>query len=619
METPGTPVDELERLQTLRLLAVLDTAPDERFDRLTRMAKRLFDAPIALVSLVDESRQWFKSCNGLSVFETARDISFCGHAILASDVLVIPDTRADSRFADNPLVTGPPHIRFYAGCPLRTSNGANIGTLCVIDTRARTFSRDEIASLRDLAAIAESEFNFLGWTLRLENMVEKIVERRPLDAQGMLAAIVNGSNDAIIAKNLDSCITNWNPAATTLFGYTESEMLGKPVTILFPPERCAEELRIIAQIREGRIVDSFDTVRIRKDGSPINVSVTVSPILDEDGRVIGASKICRDISERKLMEQRQQSLTASLDTKVAALVRSELALQQFNEDLERQVKERVEQYEVANRELAESLRKLTIAQNELVDQERLSSLGSMVAGISHELNTPIGNALLLTSSLEENAEEMLDLLQEPRVNKQHLSEMLVRSRDMGHLALKSITAAAGLVQSFKQVAVDQTSEHRREFDLRQVVSDIVSTIMATHKRDAGRWAIINQVSAGVICDSYPGPLGQIVSNIVQNAIVHGFDGRTGGKIEIACKAGSQDTVLLRFVDNGKGIAENVKGHIFDPFYTTRLGQGGSGLGLAVCYRIATTILGGNIKANSRPGKGATFTLSFPRSAPFKLG
>ena len=618
METPGIPVNEQERLQALRLLAILDTAPDERFERLTRMAKRLFDAPIALVSLVDEDRQWFKSCNGLSIFETARDISFCGHAILRGDVLVIPDTLADARFDDNPLVTGPPHIRFYAGCPLRTSNGACIGTLCVIDTRPRDFGRDEIAGLRDLAAMAESEFNFLGWTMRMETMVEKIVERRPLAAQAMLAAIVKGSNDAIIAKNLDSRITTWNPAATTLFGYTEREMLGKPVIMLFPPERVEEELRIIARIRDGKIVDSFDTVRIRKDGTQINVSVTVSPIFDEHGRVIGASKICRDISERKKMEQRQQSLTASLDTKVAALVRSETALQQLNDNLERQVRERVEQYEIANRELAESLRKLSIAQNELVDQERLSSLGAMVAGISHELNTPIGNALLLTSSLEENAEEMLKLLQEPKVNKQQLSDMLVRSRDMGNLAMKSISAAAGLVKSFKQVAVDQASEHRREFNLCQVVSDIISTIMATHKRDAGRWEISNLVSPGVICDSYPGPLGQIVSNVVQNAIVHGFDGRTGGKIEITCKAGAHDTILLKFADNGKGIAENALCHIFDPFYTTRLGQGGSGLGLAVCYRIATTILGGNIKAASRLDDGATFTLSFPRSAPFKM-
>ena len=115
MKAPETPADEAKRLATLRALGVLDTAAEERFDRLTRMAKRLFRVPIALVSLVDENRQWFKSCMGLATNETSRDISFCGHAILGDDIFIIPDTLADARFADNPLVVGEPYIRFYAG------------------------------------------------------------------------------------------------------------------------------------------------------------------------------------------------------------------------------------------------------------------------------------------------------------------------------------------------------------------------------------------------------------------------------------------------------------------------------------------------------------------------
>lgn len=157
MHAPPLPPDESRRLETLRALNILDTAPEERFDRLTRLAKRLFNVPIALVSLVDTDRQWFKSCMGLAATETTRDVSFCGHTILDDDTLVVADAALDPRFADNPLVTGPPGIRFYAGCPLRAANGSKLGTLCVIDTAPRSFGADDLALLRDLAHMAEQE------------------------------------------------------------------------------------------------------------------------------------------------------------------------------------------------------------------------------------------------------------------------------------------------------------------------------------------------------------------------------------------------------------------------------------------------------------------------------
>jgi diguanylate cyclase (GGDEF)-like protein len=157
LKKPDIPPDEETRLEALRSLGVLDTAPEQRFDRLTRMAKRMFGVPIALVSLVDENRQWFKSCVGLSATETPRDISFCGHAILGNEVFVIPDATRDARFADNPLVLNDPKIRFYAGCPLRSLNDSKLGTLCIIDRKARTFSEEDIDALKDLAAMVERE------------------------------------------------------------------------------------------------------------------------------------------------------------------------------------------------------------------------------------------------------------------------------------------------------------------------------------------------------------------------------------------------------------------------------------------------------------------------------
>ena len=157
MRVPDKPVDEAARLEALHRLNVLDTEPEERFDRLTRLARRVFNVPIAVVSLVDTERQWFKSAAGLDVIETPRDVSFCGHAILGDQILMICDAVLDERFYDNPLVLGDPGIRFYAGCPLKVANGDKVGTLCLIDTLPRVLRDDERELLRDLAAMAEQE------------------------------------------------------------------------------------------------------------------------------------------------------------------------------------------------------------------------------------------------------------------------------------------------------------------------------------------------------------------------------------------------------------------------------------------------------------------------------
>lgn len=154
MQSAPIPADEQQRLEALRALLILDTPPEERFDRIVEFAAAEFDVPIALLSLIDEDRQWFKSKTGLGVCETPRDISFCGHAIHCNNVLVVPDARVDERFVDNPLVLGEPFIRFYAGAPLIMPGGQAIGTLCLIDTRVRRLDATDLSilsSLRDLA------------------------------------------------------------------------------------------------------------------------------------------------------------------------------------------------------------------------------------------------------------------------------------------------------------------------------------------------------------------------------------------------------------------------------------------------------------------------------------
>ena len=157
MIKPPIPTDESQRLQTLRDMRLLDTPPEERFDRVTRLARQVFGAPIALVSLVDADRQWFKSNQGLDAEETPREVSFCGHAILDDKIMVVNDARNDTRFCDNPLVCGDPNIRFYAGYPLAAPDGSRVGTLCIIDEKPRDLTPEQLKLLRELGRMVEEE------------------------------------------------------------------------------------------------------------------------------------------------------------------------------------------------------------------------------------------------------------------------------------------------------------------------------------------------------------------------------------------------------------------------------------------------------------------------------
>lgn len=200
MKAPQHPANEAQRLVQLREMNILNTPPEERFDRLTRLARRLFDTPVALVSLVDASQQWFKSVAGdFQAASTARDISFCGHALLQQDVMVVEDARQDARFHDNPLVTGEPHIRFYAGCPLRGPGGVNVGTLCILGPEPRAFNAEDCATLRDLAGMAEAEL--AAFQVATCDEMTQITNRRGFMTLGQLVL-----NDCLL-KQRPACLT----------------------------------------------------------------------------------------------------------------------------------------------------------------------------------------------------------------------------------------------------------------------------------------------------------------------------------------------------------------------------------------------------------------------------
>ena len=262
---------------------------------------------------------------------------------------------------------------------------------------------------------------------------------------------------------------------------------------------------------------------------------------------------------------------------------------------------------------AEAYRRLQDAQEQLVSREKLAALGSLVAGVAHELNTPIGNSLMMTSTMLAKTDELTGSLKQGSIRRTELDNYLSQAHEASTLIMRSLNNAADLVQSFKQVAVDQTTAQRRGFDLLQVCHEIVATVKNQIKRSGHTLELA--VPEGIVMESYPGPLGQVISNFINNALLHAFEERKGGTIALSAQLSGSVRVKIQFKDDGIGIKEEHLKRIFDPFFTTKMGQGGSGLGLSISYNIVTSILNGEILVQSVEGKGSTFTLDLPLVAP----
>lgn len=280
-------------------------------------------------------------------------------------------------------------------------------------------------------------------------------------------------------------------------------------------------------------------------------------------------------------------------------------------DLEERVKERTADLEEVNAELQGTLDKLRHAQGELVQSEKLAALGSLVAGIAHELNTPIGNGLTVASSLNDSTQKIRREMQNGL--KRSALEGYLSDMDEGmSLVCVSLEKASELVQSFKQVAVDRTTAHRRRFMLSSLLKETRVTMATLMKHSP--YTLEIKEHADVALDSYPGPLGQVITNLLNNAILHAFDGCESGHIQITTVL-QPGAVRIIVDDNGRGISEQNLSRIFDPFFTTKLGEGGNGLGLHIVHNIVTAALGGTIEVRSEVGVGTTFVLKIPLVAP----
>lgn len=292
---------------------------------------------------------------------------------------------------------------------------------------------------------------------------------------------------------------------------------------------------------------------------------------------------------------------------------AEAALSQLNLELENRVAVRTSELASANESLKSTLATLKHAQDELVQRSKLASLGSLVAGVAHELNTPLGNSILVASSLLESAQSLDRGFQAGALTRSGAARSVQVLIDGLMLLSRNLGRASELIVHFKQVAVDQASGNRREFDLSRVVVEMVETLRPQFKHTPHR--ITTEVPDGIVMQSYPGPLEQVLTNLVMNGLIHAFDDHAQGVITIRASLGDDAQVRIQVSDNGSGIADEHLAKVFDPFFTTKLGQGGSGLGLHIVYNIVSSTLGGHIRVTSQQGSGTTFAVEVPLIAP----
>lgn len=292
MIEPALGPDEGRRIDSLRALGILDTPPDERFDRIARLAQKIFSVPIAVVSLVDVNRQWFKSCQGLDSTETPRGISFCGHAILGHEVFVVEDANADPRFADNPLVTGGPRIRFYAGAPLRLHDGHAAGTLCIIAPTPREFGLRERDLLTKLSEVVIAE---------LENVYVAARERELRDFIETAGAVIQSVDEA---GNLRMVNRAWMAA----LGYSSEEVLGKNIFSFIDPLEREHCRTIMAKMSESDAPLTVETNFIAKDGHKLRLHGVLSALRRPNGS-FATRAVFQDVTAQRELERVRSEVT----------------------------------------------------------------------------------------------------------------------------------------------------------------------------------------------------------------------------------------------------------------------------------------------------------------------
>ena len=329
----------------------------------------------------------------------------------------------------------------------------------------------------------------------------------------------------------------------------------------------------------------------------------INPIINLNNTVTKFSK--KDFTARSSIESTDELGYLSKNFNNMADI-----IQNYSTNLEHLVKSRTQELETANIELKTALEKIKETQEQLIQSEKLSSLGKLVTGIAHEINTPVGVSVTAITYLEKEVKNISDLYNKNEAKKSHFDHFISTAAESCQIIAKNLNRASNLITSFKKISNDQSTEEKREFNVREYFNDIIMSLQPALKK--------TQVNVNINCseklfiNSYPGAYYQIFSNLIMNSILHAFEEGSEGNIEIQVTTES-DFIFIKYADDGVGIPEENISKIFDPFFTTARSKGGSGLGLNIVYNLVTQKLNGYIKCSSKTNNGTTFTLILPEN------
>lgn len=641
MQAPKNPPNESSRIQELLDCALLDTAAEKIYDDLTLLAAQICKTPIALVSIVDRERQWFKSKVGLAANETPRDVSFCGHVVQDGKLLHVPDATKDARFADNPLVVGKPNVIFYVGAPLTTSEGHTLGTLCVIDHQPRQLDEAQISALETLARQA---------TMLIEH---RRLSQEVARTTYQLNAFFQISVDAMSVGTPDAKVQRANPAFCAILGYDEAELNGKTFAEVTHPDDVEPTRNALEKLVRGEPLRNFEIRNRRKDGSYVLLSW--SSIFDPTSGLLYSS--ARDVSQDRDREHKFELAQAT--AKIGSWEYNLLTQQQYWS------KEHYRIFEIPENQPAETLFTLsrsrihpedipaldkimqealsqgksftynhrvvldrgsrikyvrgigrirtnekgepvymfgtcqdlteeTVLRNALDEEKtkslqtaKLALLGEMSAGIAHEINNPL---MAISGNVE--------LLPKTITDEQKTNKKLENIR-------MSVLRIQRIVNGLKKFSRSSEHSEQRPHKLSDIVQECVVLTEAKRKKFDVSIDVKIESEAMVMCNEIE--IEQVVVNLINNAVdaIKDFEDRW-----IRIEVQEQSSIAtISLIDSGKGIPIEIRDKIFNPFFTTKDVGEGTGLGLSIARGI---IEEHNGKLEIVDGPNTCFQLRFKR-------
>lgn len=594
MQAPGTPPNEIQRLAALHALEVLDTPEEIAFERMTQLACDLFEVPIALVTLVDKERQWFKSHHGLDVCETSREVSFCAHAVANNGPLIIEETLADERFRDNPLVSGPPYIRFYAGYPLQPFDDVVLGTLCLISPQPRSFSERELKLLGGLAGQVEEllrqhklqvELSHTASKMRKEQDLLKVLHQGITDYQALMSGErlwvflmealrkLTDSDYALIGEVMPTNTTNaLKIHAITDLSWSENsrqlmERLRSGDMILTNPKSLLGSV-----FAYGNVIMTDDVYSHAQHGGfppghpPLHNYLGV-PIFSND-QLIGMYAIAN--SKQSLNQALLDWLQPFTDT-------CSLLINLYSQMAERE----------------QVMRDLAAARDQSETASRAKS--EFLSSMSHELRTPLNAIIGFAQILANSKREPLGEKQQRQVSQIEKS---------GHHLLSLINEVLDLAK----IEAGHMTLSIEPIILANVFNDACSTLEASAEAAGIHFRYTSPSSQWRVNADYT-RTKQVLLNLLSNAIKYN---RANGSIDISV-AHSVDHVRISVTDTGPGIAAERQHELFEPFNRLDAEGGnieGSGIGLAITRELVER-MNGDVGVDSLLGKGSTFWFTLP--------